>query len=50
MHDKLPVKSRLMRFTDKIIGQNCALCNDAVEDSYHLFFHCKWAKDLWQAI
>ena len=39
-----------MRFTDKITDAACALCNDAVEDSDHLFFQCKWAKELWQAI
>ena len=39
-----------MRFTNKIIDQNCALCNDAVEDSNHPFFHRKKAKELWQTI
>ena len=38
MHDKLPVKSRLMRFIDKIADQACVLCNAEVEDSDHIFF------------
>ena len=50
MHDKLPVKSRLMRFTNKIDDPACVLCNAEAEDADHLLFQCTWAKDMWQAI
>ena len=40
MHDKLPVKSRLMRFTNKIDDPTCVLCNAEAEDADHLFFQC----------
>jgi len=50
MHDKLPVKSKLVRFTDKIEDQTCVLCNAEAEDVDHLLFQCIWAKAMWQAI
>ena len=50
MHERLPVKSRLARFTGIITDQTCALCNAAEEDLDHLIFQCEWAKNIWQPI
>ncbi|KAJ8427474.1 LOW QUALITY PROTEIN: hypothetical protein Cgig2_021884 [Carnegiea gigantea] len=50
MHQRLPVRCRLARFTNKILDKNCAICNEAKEDFDHLFFQCKWAKEFWQHI
>ena len=50
MHERVPVMSRLAKFTDKILDKTCAMCNEADEDSNHLFFQCNWAKEFWQRI
>lgn len=48
MHQRLPVSSRLARFTG--CDSTCVLCNDAEEDSNHLFFHCRQSQTFWQLV
>ncbi|KAJ8426692.1 LOW QUALITY PROTEIN: hypothetical protein Cgig2_016842 [Carnegiea gigantea] len=50
MHQKLPVKCRMARFTTQGIKLKCELCGEAEEDMNHLFFKCKWAREYWQVI
>ena len=50
MHQRLPVKCRLARFSSQNAGLECALCEAEEEDFDHLFFWCMWAKEYWLAI
>ena len=50
IHQKLPFRCRIARFSAQHVGLECTLCEEAEEDMDHLFFSCRWAKDYWQAI
>ena len=47
MHQRLPVRSRIARFSSQQHGLICSLCETEEEDQDHLFFGCRWAKDYW---
>jgi len=46
-HNNLPVRRNLQRRGVKL-DTICPLCNRLDEDSGHLFFKCKWAKECWR--
>jgi len=45
MHQRISIKYRMARFTNKITNLSCERCNEAEEEINHLFFQCKWAKE-----
>ncbi|KAJ8429087.1 hypothetical protein Cgig2_006828 [Carnegiea gigantea] len=45
MHHKIPVKSRLIRHSTKLVDSMCEICNETEEHMDHLFLQCRWAKD-----
>ncbi|GKV35771.1 hypothetical protein SLEP1_g43991 [Rubroshorea leprosula] len=51
LQDRIPTKSNLQRkgITTELDDGTCALCEEEVEDSNHLFLRCKVAKWLWKA-
>ncbi|GKV46844.1 hypothetical protein SLEP1_g53805 [Rubroshorea leprosula] len=51
LQDRIPTKSNLQRrgITTELDDGICALCEEEVEDSNHLFLRCKVAKWLWKA-
>ncbi|GKV16403.1 hypothetical protein SLEP1_g27050 [Rubroshorea leprosula] len=51
LQDRIPTKSNLQRrgITTELEDGICALCEEEVEDSNHLFLRCKVAKWLWKA-
>ncbi|KAJ8419235.1 hypothetical protein Cgig2_013532 [Carnegiea gigantea] len=50
IHTRLPVISRLARFTGDSTHLKCVLCNEANEDLNHLFFQCSWSTNYWRLI
>ncbi|XP_026410648.1 uncharacterized protein LOC113305871 [Papaver somniferum] len=42
LQDALPTRQKL-----RSVDNKCVFCNDAVESTYHLFFHCDYAKAVW---
>ncbi|KAJ8419287.1 hypothetical protein Cgig2_016815 [Carnegiea gigantea] len=50
MHQKLPIKCRMARFSSQRVEVKCDICDEGEEDMDHLFFKCRWARDFRQAI
>ena len=50
MYQRLPVRSRIARFSTQQQGQLCCLCETEEEDHDHLFFGCRWAKEYWNTL
>ena len=49
MHQKLPVLSRIAKFTSSY-QNTCSMCSREEEDLNHLFFQCSWSKDFWKIL
>ena len=49
MHQKLPVLSRLAKFTSSY-QNTCSMCSREEEDLNHLFFQCSWSKGFWKIL
>ncbi|XP_024013202.1 uncharacterized protein LOC112087525 [Eutrema salsugineum] len=46
MLHRLPTKDRLLRWGVNVDG-SCVLCNSALENHDHLFFHCPFSSEIW---
>lgn len=49
LHNRLPSNSNLAR-VGLHVNPYCLHCNNQVEDSYHIFFNCTKAADLWNEL
>ena len=49
LHDKLPTNDNLSK-RDCYLPSICNLCGKEMETSYHLFFHCIFAKFIWNSL
>lgn len=47
IHKRLPVRTKMARFVGQRIQMNYAIYETEEEDINHLFFSCRWAKELW---
>jgi len=48
LRNRIPVRARLARFTN--IKTQCQICQEEEETQEHLFYNCKWLKEVWEAI
>jgi len=45
--DKIPTKAKLAKKGVEVANRLCELCKEENETTWHLFFDCKIAKNLW---
>ncbi|XP_071707980.1 uncharacterized protein [Rutidosis leptorrhynchoides] len=50
IRDKVPNKLNLSRQGLKFQSISCVMCNQGIDSSEHLFFHCSYAHDVWRTI
>jgi hypothetical protein len=49
-HNSLAVRRNLQRQGVKMETASCVMCNRSLEDGGHLFFNCKYVKQLWREL
>jgi hypothetical protein len=49
LHDKIPHRIRLHhRQPDKVVSAECGICQNVLEDDFHLFVGCRLKWCVWQ--